>query len=373
MEEKKVITELEINNKKKYNIKNVKPFLSIFVILLVIIIAYYFVWRNITIKMKDVIVESLKDFKYESISASGFPFSKKISINKIDFINNTPLATQNYVSIDKLTISSFIFSRTLDIKLKDIKTINPTDNSIFTLNYNEEPQITISFYPDRTLESFNYSDIGYRVINNNETLYTASKSLISVESTKTDGTTDYSIVGDLQNMQNISVLDKKEQISDKIEPEIYNMKFNLSTSLTLKEGKLDSSVIKIISVNLAGNKDTNISLSGEIIKSPDDPYSYGALTLKLANYEKFLESYKKDFIEALTIEGQANQKIENIQVTEYKSMINKLFDITKTIVAKNSETKNGVGVLTLERKKNASDYTVNGDSLINIIQILIKK
>lgn len=373
MEEEKVITEPEVINNKKYSIKNIKPFLSVFAILLLIILAYYFVWKNIATKAKNVISESIKDFKYESLTVSGFPFSKNISINKIDFINNTPLATQNYVSIDKITISSFIFSRDFSIKLKDIKTINSVDNSVFILNYNEDPQINVSFYSDGTLKSFNYSDIGYRVVNNNETLYTASKSLVDVESTKADNTTDYSIIGDLQNMQNISILDKKDQSAEKIEPEIYNMKFNISTSLTIKDNKLDSSIIKIISANLVGNKNTNISLTGEIIKSLDDPYSYGSLKLKLANYQKWLESYKKDIVEALTVESQANKEIKNNELNQYVQMVDRLFSIIKTTVAKNAETKNDSGVLTLERKKNASDYTINGDSLFGIIQALIKK
>ncbi len=373
MEEEKVITEFETTYDKKHGIKEIKPFLSVFAILLVIIVAYYFVWRSIAIKTKNIMAESFKDFKYESLSLSGFPFSKKISINKIDFINNTPLATENYVSVDKITISSFIFSRTLNIKLKDVKTINPLENSVFTLNYNEEPKINISFYSDGTLHSFNYSDIGYRVVNdNNETLYTASKSLVNIESVKIDNTIDYSIIGDLQNMQNISVLNKKDQIADKDEPEIYNMKFNISTSISKKDSQLDTLIIKIITANLVGNKDTNISLSGEIIKTPDDPYSYGALTLKLANYKKWLNNYKKDIIEAMAIETGNNEFVEKNQLNNYITMTNKLFDTIQTVISKNPETKNNAGVLILERKKNTSDYTINGDSLFNIIQTLIK-
>ncbi|HSQ97983.1 MAG TPA: hypothetical protein VLL98_04670 [Rickettsiales bacterium] len=364
----------KVDNLKKYNVKDIKPFLSVFITLLIIIIAYYFVWKNIATKVKDTLVESFKDFKYESVTVSGFPFSKIILVKNINFTNGTLLTTENYVSIGQIKVSSLIFGRSLDISLKDIKTINASDNSVFTLNYNEEPKINISFYSDGMLRSFNYSDIGYRVINNNnETLYTADKSLVNIESTKNDNTVDYSIVGDLKNMQNISVLNKKDQISKKEEPEIYAMKFNISSSLTMKDKQINSSIIKIITANLVGNKDTNVSLTGEIIKSPDDPYSYGQISLALSNYQKWLSTYKNEIIEALTIESKSNKDFKKEQLNEYVNMTNKLFIVLEDLIAKNPETKNNNGIIVLERKKNSQDYTLNGDSLFTIIQTIMKQ
>lgn len=369
-----IYMEQENMNNNVSKIKNLKPFLSVFAVLLVLITAYYFVWKNITTKVKETIAETLKDYKYESITTSGFPFSKVISINNINFTNGTLLTTENYVSIGKIEISSLIFGRSLDIRLKDIKTISAADNSVFNLEYNEEPKINMSFYSDGILKSFSYSDLGYRVVNNNnQTLYTAENSLINIESTKTEDTTDYSIVGDLKNMQNINVLDKKDQIASKTEPEIYSMKFNISTSLTMKDKQINSSIIKIETASLVGNKDTNISLSGEITKSTDDPYSYGQLKLVLANYKKWLESYKNEINEALTIESKANKSVKAEQLKDYIDMTNKLFNIIQGVIAKNPETKDNNGVLVLERKKNATDYTLNGDSLFSIVQAIIKK
>ena len=64
---------------------NIKAFISVFVVFLLIILVYFFIWKSITTKMKNIIADAFKDFKYESISISGFPFHKTITIGNISF------------------------------------------------------------------------------------------------------------------------------------------------------------------------------------------------------------------------------------------------------------------------------------------------
>lgn len=348
---------------------NIKAFISVFVVFLLIILVYFFIWKSITTKMKNIIADAFKDFKYESISISGFPFHKTITIGNISFTENVPLATESYVSIEKLKISSFIFGDLLNITFKNAKMIDVNNKVNYTLTYNEEPKINLSFYSNGGLKSFSYSDIGYRVVNaNNETLYTASNSLIDVESTKIGNTVDYSIIGDLQEMQNIAIINGDEQAKDNSVPAIYNLKFNISTSLTKEDDRISNSIIKIETANLNGNNGINIGLTGEIYKSQDDPYSYGSVNLSLDNYKMLLDDYENKILLALDIQSkQNNTENNNAEITR------RAFSIINSLIQKNPQTNNKTGFLTISREKFSSDYFANGTSFLNLIKEIATK
>ena len=102
-----------------------------------------------------------------------------------------------------------MFGNNLDVKLKNISTISASDNKTYYLTYNEEPDIEIGFYANSALRNFKYVDAGYRVTDKeNKTLYRADKSNIEVKSTKDGDTINYEIDGDLQNVQNVSMIEK---------------------------------------------------------------------------------------------------------------------------------------------------------------------
>lgn len=364
-------TELNDSNvpEEAKNNTNIKAFISVFIVFLLIILVYFFIWKSIATKMKNIIADGFNDFKYDSISISGFPFKKIITINNINFSENVPLKTENYVSIEKLKISSFIFGDLLNITFKNAKMIDVNTNTTYTLTYNDEPKINLSFYSNGGLKSFNYSDIGYRVINsNNETLYTASNSLIDVESTKTGNTIDYSIIGDLQDMQNIAIINGDEQAKDNSVPAIYNLKFNISTSLTRDGDKISNSIIKIETASLIGNNSINVGLTGEIFKSQDDPYSYGSINLSLDNYKTLLNNYENKISVALNMQAKQNNTENN-----NAEMVKKIFNVVDSVIQRNPQTNDKTGFLTISREKFSSDYFVNGTSFLNIVKEIVAK
>ena len=363
-------TELSDNNvPEEAKNTNIKAFISVFIVFLLIILVYFFIWKNITTKMKNIIADGFKNFKYDSISISGFPFHKNVIINNIHFTENVPLATESYVSIEKLKISSFIFGDLLNITFKNAKMIDVNNKIDYTLVYNEDPKINISFYSNGSVKSFNYSDIGYRVVNtNNETLYTASNSLVDVESTKTDNTIDYSIIGDLKDMQNIAIINGDEQVKDNSVPAIYNLKFNISTSLTRDGDKISNSIIKIETASLNGNNGINVGLTGEIFKSQDDPYSYGSITFSLDNYKKLLNDYENKIVVALDMQAKQNNAENN-----NAEMVKKIFNVVNSVIQKNSQTNDKVGFLTISRQKFSSDYIINDISFLNIVKEIAAK
>lgn len=363
-------TELSDNNvPEEAKNTNIKAFISVFIVFLLIILVYFFIWKNITTKMKNIIADGFKDFKYDSISISGFPFHKNVIINNIRFTENIPLATESYISIEKLKISSFIFGDLLNITFKNAKMVDVNNKIDYTLVYNEDPKINISFYSNGSIKSFNYSDIGYRVVNaNNETLYTANNSLVDVESTKTNNTIDYSIIGDLKDMQNIAIINGDEQVKDNSVPAIYNLKFNISTSLTRDGDKISNSIIKIETTNLNGNNGINVGLTGEIFKSQDDPYSYGSITFSLDNYKKLLNDYENKVLVALDMESKKN----NTEISN-KETISKIFNTVNSVIQKNPQTNDRTGFLRISREKFSSDYVINGITFLDIIKEINKK
>lgn len=367
MEENTII---DIGESNKTNNKNLKPFLSVFIIFIILLSGYYFIWRSLTIKMKNIVSESLSNFKYDSITIGGFPFMKKVKVNNIAFSNNVFLITKNQVSVKEIQVSSFIFSRSLEVKFKDITTLNISDNTTYSLIYNEDPEMDVKFYSDGRMESFNYSDTGYRVISaDNKTLYTADKSSLVVKSVKNNETIDYAINGEFKNMQNIVVLENKNEISTKVIPEIYNLKFDISSSLTKKDGELKGSVIRINSIDFNSDKNNGATLAGEIIKDQDDAYSYGEIKVSVSNYVTLLSKYKADVITALNIE---NANLSTEEKKQYVDLTNNLFNMIDGVIKKNPESVNGKGVAKITRVKNASDYIINGESLFGIIQKLVQ-
>ena len=171
-------------------------------------------------------------------------------------------------------------------------------------------------------------------------------------------------------MQNISVLEKKDEIETNSIPEIYNLKLNLETSITQADNKIEKSTIKINNANFTSDKGSGFSISGTILKEAGDPYSFGELKLIINNYITFLDSYKKDVTNALTIENESST-ISKDEQNQYVQISNSLFETAQRLIAKNPETTENKGVIAISRQKNTPDYTINGESLFGIIQNLI--
>lgn len=366
-----IIPKIDSSVLQNSNDKNIKPFLGVVVALIVILLAYYFLWRSIAVKTKSIVAESLSDFQYESISLSGFPFYKTIKIKNIDFDDDIPVIARNNVKVEDIKISSFIFGSSFNITLKNIL-ITLDDGTKYNLLYNGVPNITISFYPNGAIKYFEYKDSGYRVLDSlNKTLYTAGETVFKIDTTQSNNKLDYSIYGTFKDMQNLSLIDEKNNIDTSVIPEIFNLNFDISSSLTENKNIIESYIIKINSFNLIGNNGNGFKIVGEIVKDSDDIYSYGNLELILLNYKNTINKYRNKIIDIINTEN--NSKIVNEKNKKSViNIINNFFNALEKVIKDNKNTTDNNGVISLIKKKNAPDYLINNSSLYSIIQDIYK-
>lgn len=361
-----------INNIQPFTeTKNIKPLLGVVVALIVILLAYFFFWRSIAAKTKNVVADALSTFSYESIGVSGFPLSKNIKIKDITFGNDSPFISQNKVKMGEIEISSFIFGSTFNIKMKDISVIT-TDGAEYNLMYNTTPNIKISFYPDGKLKDFEYKDNGYRVLSaeTNDTLYTAGESTFNIKTVENGNTLDFAISGLFKDLQNFEVLNLENQNDNEV-PEKYNFNIDISTSITRdNSNNVSNYIIKINLFDVLGDKGNGIQVSGEIIKDADDVYSYGNIKLAILNYKAILDLYKQAVL--ATANSEELSSLVNIQdQAEFENTVNSMFNKIQNIIAKNPTTTDKKGVISIVKQKNTPDYSINGQSLYGIIQDIL--
>lgn len=351
------------------DIKNLKPFLSVFIILVIVIFGYYFFWRSIAIKMKNAVVKYMNDYQYESIKISGFPFSKNITINNLAFSGgNLQFATQNQIFVKQIKISSFILSGNLDIKLKDISVLNSSDNSTYTFTYNQDPIFNIGFYSNGKIKNVKYVDYGYKIVDsNNNVIYTSDKNEINITSLTNADRIDYSIIGSLQNMKDLSVQSTKNEISIDENKNLYSINFDISSSIIDSNKDTESSIIQVNSFDVSDG-DMGISATGEIVKDISDPYSYGNLKIVLTNYPKLLATYKKNTEDVL------NTELNGLSLSDkdlYKNITNQIFSALNDVIKNNPETNDTTGILEIRRSKGSKDYLLNNENLSSLIQKIV--
>jgi len=351
---------------------NLKAFLSAFVIFIVIVSIYYFFWRSVSSKTKNIVVEELKDYKYSSIKVSGFPFYNNIVISDLHISNGALMLVQNKVDIKEVKLSSIVFGKKFKVFFKDITIDDQSTNIKYNVVFNDIPNVNFSLNSDKTFKDFYYSDVGYRVISNdNKTLYTAGNSKFSLQSTKNNNTFDFSIIGDLQNLQNFDVVNTQIKVDNmENEPPVYNIKFDISSSFTKEKDDIVSSIIKITNINSISNKGDFFSLSGQIYKDQGDPYNYGELKISLKNYSLIMSNYKNIFVDTIKEEAKNNGTSKDENYSE--NVVNKVFENLDNAIKKNSNTKDDLGVIELKRNKGEPDYTLNGEGLSKIIEPMMK-
>lgn len=353
--------------------RNIKPVIGVVVVLIVILLAYFFLWRSIAAKTKNVVADSLLAFEYKSIGVSGFPFSKNVKIKDITFGGNNPFTTQNKISFGEIEISSLIFGESFKIKFKDI-TITTQDDVKYNLLYNGTPSVNIIFYPEGKLKYFAYKDNGYRVTNadTNDTLYTAGESTFSIDTTINNNTVDYAITGLFKDMQNLELINVDKNIDTKnVVPEKFNFNIDISSSITTDNSyNISNYIVKINLFDILGSEGNGIQITGEIIKDADDIYSYGNIDIALLNYQDVLKTYKENILST-----ENSQDIEvflgDKDISEFTKMVDNVFNQLSILIAQNSKTTDKKGVISIIKQKNTPDYFINGQSLYGIIQDIL--
>ena len=351
--------------------KNIKPLLGVVVALIVILLAYFFFWRSIAAKTKNVVADALSTFTYENIGVSGFPLSKNIKIKNITFGNDSPFITQNKVDVGEIEISSLIFGNIFNIKMKDVSIIT-ADGAKYNLIYNTTPNIKVSFYSDGKLKDFEYKDEGYRVLNaeNNDTLYTAGESTFTVKTVENENTVDFAINGLFKELQNFEVLNLEKQDNNEV-PEKFNFNMDVSSSITRDNSdNISNYIIKINMFDILSDKGNGMQISGDIIKDADDVYSYGNIKLVILNYKTILDLYKQAILEAANTEELSS--LVNIQdQEEFAKTVNFMFDKIQKLIEQNTDTTDTKGVISIVKQKNMPDYSINGQSLYGFIQDIL--
>lgn len=353
--------------------RNIKPVIGVVVVLIVILLAYFFLWRSIAAKTKNVVADSLLAFEYKSIGVSGFPFSKNVKIKDITFGGNNPFTTQNKISFGEIEISSLIFGESFKIKFKDI-TITTQDDVKYNLLYNGTPSVNIIFYPEGKLKYFAYKDNGYRVTNadTNDTLYTAGESTFSIDTTINNNTVDYAITGLFKDMQNLELINVDKNIDTKnVVPEKFNFNIDISSSITTDNSyNISNYIVKINLFDILGSEGNGIQITGEIIKDVDDIYSYGNIDIALLNYQDVLKTYKENILStdnSQDIEAFLGDK----DIGEFTKMVDNVFNQLSTLISQNSKTTDKKGVISIVKQKNTPDYFINGQSLYGAIQDIL--
>ena len=131
--------------------KNIKPILIIIIILMVILLGYYLLWKSISIKTKNTLINAIQEYAIidkTKIKISGFPFNKKIKIENVKIDNgNYPYLSNKVIDINNVDISSSIFSNNLKIDIENvIYTTYTEDNepeNTYTVTFQDKPIINI--------------------------------------------------------------------------------------------------------------------------------------------------------------------------------------------------------------------------------------
>ena len=348
--------------------KNIKPILIIIIILMVILLGYYLLWKSISIKTKNTLINAIQEYAIidkTKIKISGFPFNKKIKIENIKIDNgNYPYLYNKVIDINNVNISSSIFSNNLKIDVENvIYTTYTEDNELentYTVTFQDKPIINIDFYSNAKLKSFNYSDSGYKVIDNSNQINNSTKnSKIDVNSIIDNNTIIYTIKSTITDTQNV----KYEKNSSVSIDKKYSLYADMIYSITTDEGEFNNSSLKINNITLSNENINVINVTGEVLKDVSDKYSYGNLKVIFSDYKDTLEKTKKEVIKSF--KGKEDEK-------EYMQISQNVFKVFEKLIKKNKETTNSKGVLDIEREKNYYDYFINNESFYKTLQDLIR-
>jgi hypothetical protein len=356
-----------MENENNSNIKKIKPFIGAAIVLFLLLLVYFFVWRNIAYKTRDIVSRGAGNYSDNSeIKVGGFPFKKTITINDVVFKNSNPLFSSNQVLIGKVEVESFIFSRSLVLSVNNVRIVSPQSKATYNIEFNEKPTISLSFYSNNRLNEFNYLDKGYRVVDGGNTLYTAGETSIKIESVRSENIIDYVIAGSLRDMQNISVLNEK-QVTDTV-PDLFTMNFDASSSINKDdEGNQLENIFKMSSAILYRNSEKLLEVDTDITTTGNNAYTTGSINIVLENYKELLDAYKNETV--LTIKNNdTGTRLTKKEIEGYITLVGKIFDKANGLIEKNPRTvKDKQAVLTLRREKGSPIFYINDVNLQSFI------
>jgi hypothetical protein len=331
---------------------------------------YFIIWRNIAMTFKNSIIDLLpSSANYEEVIHTGFPFKKTVVIKEIMFNDkNTTFLDKNNVLVGEFIATSYAFSKKISLEYKNIRIINVTNKKSYKIIYNEKPTIEVDLYNDYRLKSFVYDDNGYKVLEDDELLYTTDKMFINTDSMRAKEMIEYTIVGHIKQFKGIvTEIDKTTNIYD------FNFNALLNNVEFGNNDKRNEMTLKLNNVDLLKNNESFIAADGEIRSGGADTKAFGKLNLKLSDYKRLLLELEKDTEKTIKSgEGLEKYKLSAEDKYEYLKIARGVIkNIIKLIEDNPSTEKDKVGFITLSREANSMQYLINNQNLTDIMSNIL--
>jgi hypothetical protein len=352
--------------------------LNLLLFLAVFLGIYYWIWSSSTEKAKQNIESMLSKTEYSSVKVSGFPLQKTITINDLSLYTKKDYINDQKVVFKKIIISSLIFSKKTNIDLgKTISYKNGKDTEIGQLIFNSPPEISASFHKDGSIASFNYSDVGYKVLNEtNTTISSAGSSEFKIKSIQSKSKTDYEFISNMTDLQNISILDKEDVIQG---PNVIPEKNNVVTDIIFSKAHPTNTEFKdLLQINTLSleNKKYKIFIEGSMERSKKDILPYGKITVRIKNFENFInpivdtmlvsinKKYRdKTFLQDLSVaEKEAAKRKERERIKNIPNNLN-------TLANANEDTSADLKVFVVGRNRDNGSFYVNNKSVTELIEM----
>ena len=347
--------------------KNKKQLIIIIAIFLALVGLYFFAWRFYINKSQKIINSFFSKENYETVKIGGFPFMKNITFTNLEFKQENKFLTKNKLILGSVNIKSVMFGSNYSIKISDAK--YKVGDVMSNIEFNKEPQIEIAFYSDGKIKKALYNDEGYRIIDDKQkTIYKVDSMKFDLNSVKDGNKIDYATSMNVQNYNALisAVLNNN---NTEITPDEYTIKLDLSSSIEENEENPDQSIFNLICNNCEfANMTKNFSyvIDTNVKTTKTDPLISGKFDLRIKNYNEATKLLRNNL--ETTIRNNAsylfNSKAEE---KEIQNSINEVFSILNRVANLNTESNNNDKVFTIERNIGASDYTINGKSLYEIL------
>jgi hypothetical protein len=352
--------------------------LNLLLFLAVFLGIYYWIWSSAAEKARLNIESILSKTEYSNVKVSGFPIQKKVTINDLSLYVKKDYISDQKVVFKKIIISSLIFSNKINIDLgKTISYKNEKNKEIGQLVYNSPPEISASFNKDGSIASFNYSDVGYKVLNEtNTTISSAGASELKIKTIQSKSKTDYEFISNMTDLQNISILDKEGliQVPNTI-PEKNNIVADIIFSKAHPTNTEFKDLLQINTLSLE-NKKYKLFIEGNMERSKKDILPYGKITVRIKNFENFInpvidtmlvsinKKYRdKTFLQELSrAEKEAEKRKERERIKNIPNNLN-------TLANANEYTSKDLKVFVIGRNRDSGSYYVNNKSVVELIEM----
>lgn len=166
----------------------IKSGIILIVLALIYSVFWFFKTGQIEKQISGFISENSSYISAGEVEVSGFPLSQKVVIKDLKFSIQNPIFSKYKILIKTIEANSGIFSNNFAVTIREqISVQNSEDNSLGVVEFNQDPEISISI-SDGIVAKFNYKDAGYRIVSaDKNVLYAASSTILALETAIEEG------------------------------------------------------------------------------------------------------------------------------------------------------------------------------------------